>query len=76
MSSGSQHDTLTSRLSSTFWLLLNTPMIPPEEKAESKAVQMVDFSDSHSRGAHSRGTSRSSMDSHVTQSSDASENST
>ena len=50
--SNPQRETLTSRLSSTFWLLLNTPMIPPEEKAESEGVQMVDFPDSpeHPRG--------------------------
>ncbi len=50
MSAGPQRDTLTSRLSSTFWLLLNTPMIPPEENVESQAVQMTDFPDT--RGAH------------------------
>ncbi|KAI0718227.1 hypothetical protein C8T65DRAFT_639420 [Cerioporus squamosus] len=74
MSAAPQRDTLTSRLSSTFWLLLNTPMIPPEDQAESKPVQMVDFSDTHE--THSREMTRSSMDSHATEASDASAHST
>ncbi|RDX46542.1 hypothetical protein OH76DRAFT_1485429 [Lentinus brumalis] len=70
MSAGPQRDTLTSRLSSTFWLLLNTPMIPPEENVESQAVQMTDFPDT--RGAHPHEKTRSSMDSYATEVSDAS----
>ncbi|KAI0754617.1 hypothetical protein C8Q80DRAFT_1139955 [Daedaleopsis nitida] len=54
----------TSRLSSTFWLLMNTPMIPPEEKPDDRGVQMVTFAGQ--RGSHSRETSRSSMESDAT----------
>lgn len=47
--------TLGARLTSTFWLLLNTPMIPPEKKPQSEAVQLTDFS--AKRSSHSRETS-------------------
>ncbi|KAI0761992.1 hypothetical protein BD413DRAFT_485180 [Trametes elegans] len=33
----------TALLSSTFWLLLNTPMVPPERKTRSKSVPMVNL---------------------------------
>ncbi|KAI0683070.1 hypothetical protein C8Q76DRAFT_763057 [Earliella scabrosa] len=73
MSSAAQtsgRDTLASRLSSTFWLLLNTPMIPPEDRPESKAVPLMDMP---SRGQRqSREDSRQSMESDATSLSGAS----
>ncbi|KAI8971152.1 hypothetical protein BD414DRAFT_426679 [Trametes punicea] len=35
---------MSALLSSTFWLLLNTPIVPPERKPKTKAVPMVDLS--------------------------------
>ncbi|KAL7279751.1 hypothetical protein ACG7TL_006158 [Trametes sanguinea] len=34
---------MSAILSSTFWLLLNTPMVPPERTAKNHVVPMVDL---------------------------------
>ncbi|KAI0351431.1 hypothetical protein OH77DRAFT_1524132 [Trametes cingulata] len=55
---------MSALLSSTFWLLLNTPMVPPEPKPRTKAVPMVDLSaTASSRSKSRRRPSRSSVDS-------------
>ncbi|KAL1950218.1 hypothetical protein VTO73DRAFT_5341 [Trametes versicolor] len=40
---------MSALLSSTFWLLLNTPMVPPEPKTRTKSVPMVDLNRTKSK---------------------------
>ncbi|KAI0823170.1 hypothetical protein BC628DRAFT_1421036 [Trametes gibbosa] len=56
---------MSALLSSTFWLLLNTPMVPPESKPRSKAVPMVDLNKIRGTKRSRRRPSTSSVDSGV-----------
>ncbi|EIW59557.1 uncharacterized protein TRAVEDRAFT_46860 [Trametes versicolor FP-101664 SS1] len=55
---------MSALLSSTFWLLLNTPMVPPEPKTRTKSVPMVDLNRTKSKRSR-RSPSTSSVDSDV-----------
>ncbi|OSD02489.1 hypothetical protein PYCCODRAFT_1435482 [Trametes coccinea BRFM310] len=48
---------MSAILSSTFWLLLNTPMVPPERTAKNNVVPMVDLNPAASSHKRRRSTS-------------------
>ncbi|KAH9846408.1 hypothetical protein C2E23DRAFT_890856 [Lenzites betulinus] len=56
---------MSALLSSTFWLLLNTPMVPPEPKPKTKAVPMVDLNKTRGTKRARRRPSTSSVESGV-----------
>ncbi|KAI0671091.1 hypothetical protein C8Q78DRAFT_1153847 [Trametes maxima] len=58
-------------LTSTFWLLLNTPMIPPEPKPRTNAVPMVNLR--AKKSSRRRRASNTSVDSNVSSVSSESE---
>ncbi|KAI0330807.1 hypothetical protein GY45DRAFT_1323154 [Cubamyces sp. BRFM 1775] len=66
---------MSALLSSTFWLLLNTPMIPPEHdlKAKRNVVPMVELGATASSHKRRRSRSRASVDSNASTSTSASE---